>query len=91
MKIVYQKITKLLGNIPDKVPKVFTKKWIEVHDLRLIMSFYSLLSNADVRYKSNKQIRFKTTMLQSHLYNHSNAYIIVKWKITVTGENNRDI
>ena len=28
----YQKITKLLGNIPDEVPKFVTKKWIEVHD-----------------------------------------------------------
>ena len=28
----YQKITNLLGSIPDKVPKFITKKWIEVHD-----------------------------------------------------------
>ena len=28
----YQKITDLLGNIPDKVPRFITKKWIEVHD-----------------------------------------------------------
>ena len=28
----YQKITNLLGNIPDKVPRFVTKKWIEVHD-----------------------------------------------------------
>ena len=28
----YQKITNLLGNIRDKVPKFITKKWIEVHD-----------------------------------------------------------
>ena len=26
----YQKITNLLGNIPDKAPRFITKKWIEV-------------------------------------------------------------
>ena len=28
----YQKITNLLGNIPDRVPRFITEKWIEVHD-----------------------------------------------------------
>ena len=28
----YQKITNLLGNMPEKVPKFVTKKWIEFHD-----------------------------------------------------------
>ena len=28
----YQKITNLLGNTSDKVPRFITKKWIEVHD-----------------------------------------------------------
>ena len=28
----YQKIPNLLGNIPDKVPRFITKKWIEVYD-----------------------------------------------------------
>ena len=28
----YQKITHLLSNIPNKVPRFITKKWIEVHD-----------------------------------------------------------
>ena len=28
----YNKITNLLGNIPDKVLRFITKKWIEVHD-----------------------------------------------------------
>ena len=26
----YQKITNLIGNIPDKVPKFITQKWIRV-------------------------------------------------------------
>ena len=28
----FQKITNLLGDIPDKVPRFITKKWIEAHD-----------------------------------------------------------
>ena len=28
----YQKITNLLDNTPDKVPRFITKKWIEVCD-----------------------------------------------------------
>ena len=28
----HQKITNLLGNIPDKVPGFITKRWIKVHD-----------------------------------------------------------
>ena len=29
----YQKITNLLCNTSDKVPRFITKNWIEVHDL----------------------------------------------------------
>ena len=32
IKMEYQKITNLLGNITDKVSRFITKKWIEVHD-----------------------------------------------------------
>ena len=42
----YQKIANLLGNIPDKVRKFNTKKWIEVHDQS---------GNAENIYKSSKQ------------------------------------
>ena len=70
----YQKIINLLGNIPDKVPKCITEKWIEVHDQS---------GNADNRYKASKQIRFKTPMLQSDLGDYSDAYIVVKVTITV--------
>ena len=75
----YQKITNLLGNIPDKVPRFITKKWIEVHDQS---------GTAKDRYKLSKQKRFKTSMLRSDLCD--SAYIIVKGTITVDGTNNRD-
>ena len=44
----YQKITKLLGSIPDKVPRFITKIWIEVSD------------QSGETNNTNKQIRLKT-------------------------------
>ena len=51
MKMEYQTITNLLGNIPDKIPKFFAEKCIEV---------YHQSGNVNDRYKPSKQIRFKT-------------------------------
>ena len=34
----YQKITNLLGNISDKVPRFITKRWIEVHEKHAILT-----------------------------------------------------
>ena len=62
----YQKITNLLGNIPDKVPRLITKKWIEIHD------------QSNEIYSINKQIRFKAPVLRSDLCDYSDAYIVVK-------------
>ena len=36
-------------------------------------------------YNVNSQIKFKTTMLRSSLCDYSDAYILVKGKITITG------
>ena len=43
--------------------------------------------NDDARgtYNTNSQIKFKTTMMKSSLCNYSDAYILVKGTITVTG------
>ena len=71
----YQKIINLLGTTLDEVPRFITKKWVEVHDQS---------GSADDRYKPNKQIRFKTSMLRSDLCDYSDAYIVVKGTITVT-------
>ena len=75
MKMEYQKITNLLGTTFDKVPRFITKKWVEVHDQS---------GSADDRYKPNKQIRFKTSMLRSDLCDYSDAYIVVKGDTTLT-------
>ena len=75
----YQKITNILGNIPDKVPRFITKKWIEVHD------------QSGETYNTNKQIRFKTSMLRSDLCDYNDTYIFVKGIDTVSvDERDRD-
>ena len=38
-----------------------------------------------ISYNVNSQIKFKTTMLKSSLFDYSDAYIHVKGKITITG------
>ena len=75
----YQKITNLLGNTSDKVPKFITNKWIEVHDQSV---------NVENRYNPNKQIRFKKSMLRSDLCDCSDVFIVVKGNITVTNPDN---
>ena len=75
----YQKITNLLGTKIDEVPRSITKKWVEVHDQS---------GSADDRYKPNKQRTFKKSMLRSDLCDFSDAYIVVKGEVTVTGGSN---
>ena len=71
----YQNVRNLLGTTLDEVPRFITKKWVEAHDQSV---------SANDRYKLNKQMRFKTSMLRSDLCDYSDAYIVVKGKITVT-------
>ena len=75
----YQKITNLLGTTLDEVPRFITKKWVEVHDQS---------ASANGKYKTSKQIRFKTSMLRSDLCDFSDWYIVVKGTITVIDRNN---
>ena len=77
----YQKITNLLGTIPNEMPRFITKKWVEVHDHS---------GDANDRYKPNKPMRLKTSMLRSDLCDFSDAYIAVKGDITLTKAANRD-
>ena len=76
----YQKITNLLDLISDNVPRFIAKKWVEVHNQS---------GSAKGRYKPNKQIRFKTSMLRSDLCDYSDAYIVVKGDITLTKTEDR--
>ena len=74
----YQKITNLLGNIPDKVPRFITEK------------VYDQSGTGENRYKASKQIRFKTSILRSDLCDYSDAYIVVKGKIIVADPDDDD-
>ena len=69
----HYKISTLLKD--STVSKFVTKKWIEVNDL------------SSGQYSVNKNIRFKTSMLRSDLCDYSDAYIVVKGIINVTGTN----
>ena len=56
------------SNQPSK-PK--TKNWVEIND------------ESRATYNINSQIKFKTTILRSSLYDSSNAYILIKETIAV--------
>ena len=58
------------------MPRFITKKWVKVYDQS---------GSATDRYKPSIQIRFKKSMLRSDLCDFSDAYIVVKGTITVTG------
>ena len=75
----YERIANLLGNIPGKVPRFVTKKWIEVHD------------QSGETCNTNKEIKFKRSMLRSDLCDFNNAYVAVEGIATVRAdERDRD-
>ena len=63
------------------MPTFITKNWIEVHDQP---------GNAENRYKPSKQLRFKTSMLQSDLCDYSDAYNVAEWTISVKDPNDNE-
>ena len=67
----YQKIANLLDNASNQPSKFRTKNWVEIND------------ESRGGYNVNSQIKFKTTMLKSSLYDYSDAYILVKGTITI--------
>ena len=73
----FQKIIKFLDTTSDNkdLPRFVTEKWIEVYD------------QSEKNYNLNKEIRIKTSMLRSDLYDYSDAYILVKRNITVAKKN----
>ena len=69
----YQKIASLIDDTSNQPSKFRTKNWVEIND------------ESRGTYNVNSQIKFKTTMLKSSLYYYSDAYILVKGRITITG------
>ena len=70
----YQKIINLLDNTPNQPSKFKTKIWVEVND----GSYGS--------YSTASQIKFKTSMIRSSFCDYSDAHILAKGTITITGE-----
>ena len=69
----YQKIANLIDDESNQPSKFRTKNWVEIND------------ESSRTYNVNSQIKFKTTILKSNLCDYSDAYILVKGKITITG------
>ena len=69
----YQKIINLLGNTSNQLPTFKTKNWVEIND------------HSRGVYNTNSDIRSKTTKSNSTLCNYSDAYILVKETIAITG------
>ena len=69
----YGKISNLLDDASNKTSKFRTKNWVEIND------------ESRGGYNVGSSIKFKTTMLKSSLCDYSDACILVKEKITITG------
>ena len=70
----YQKIANLIDDHASNQPSKFrTRNWVEIND------------ESRETCNANSQIKFKTTMLKSSLCDYSDAYILVKGTITITG------
>ena len=69
----HQKIANLLHGASNQPSKFRTKNCVEIND------------ESRGTYNVNSQIKFKNTMLKSNLRDYSDAYILVKRKITITG------
>ena len=66
----YQKIINLFDNTPNQPTKFRTKGLLEVND------------DACGTYKTNSQIKLKTSMLRTSLFDYSYAYILVSGTLT---------
>ena len=68
----YQKIENLLDSASNQPSKFTTRNWLEIKN------------ESRGTYNSN-DIKFKTTMLRSNLFDYTDAYILVNGRITITG------
>ena len=69
----YQKIINLLDNTPDQLSKFRTKNWIERND------------QSRGVYSTSSDIRFKSKMLKSSVCDSSDASVLFKGTITISG------
>ena len=69
----YQKIANLIDDASSQPSKFKTKNWVKIND------------ESRGTCNVNSQIKFKTTMLKFSQCDYSDAYILVKGKITIAG------
>ena len=69
----YQKIANLIDDASHQPSKFRAKNWVEIND------------ESRGKCNVNSQIKFETKMLKSSLCDFSDAYILVKGNITITG------
>ena len=81
LNIEFQKIVNLFDTtLNDKdLPRFVTKKCNEVYD-----------QTGRNNYNVSKEIRIKTAMLRSDLYNFNDAYIVVEGKVTASFNPRKD-
>ena len=70
----YQKIANMIDDESNQASKFRTRNWIKRND------------ESRGTFNVNSQIKFRTTMLKSSLCDYSDAYILVKGKIAITGK-----
>ena len=63
----------MLDNTSNQLSKFKRKNWIEIND------------QSRGVYNTNRDIRFETAIRKSSLCDYSDAYILVKGRITITG------
>ena len=69
----YQKIANLIDGASNQQCKFKLENFVEIND------------ESRGTYNVNSQVKFKTAMIKSILCDYSDAYILVKEKITITG------
>ena len=69
----YQKIINSLGNRTNQLPRFRTESWIEMNDVSY--------GTYDI-----KEIRFKTVLIKSNVWNYSDISILVKGTTTIVAE-----
>ena len=68
----YEKIINLLDNTPNQPTKFRTKNWVEINN------------DARGTYNNDSHIKFKTSVLESSLYDYSDMDILVKGTMTIS-------
>ena len=69
----YQNVANLIDDTSSQPSKYRTRNWLEIND------------ESRGAYNVNSQIKFKTTILKSSLCDYSDAYVLVKGRVTIEG------